>query len=88
MIMYKTIKQFSAESGYTPDAIRTKIKRGVWKEGVWVKAPDNRILISVDAYNEWAISKEDNPPSFGRSPSPLVGCKSKRRSPLPLVIPD
>ena len=85
--MYKTIEQFGAESGYTPAAIRTKIHKGVWKEGVWIKAPDNRILISVDAYNEWAISKEDNLPSFGRSLSSLVGCKSKKRL-SPLVFPD
>lgn len=75
MIMYKTIEQFAAESGYTPAAIRTKIRDGIWTEGVWIKAPDNRVLISVDAYNEWAINKEDNFSSFGR--------KSKRRlSPL------
>jgi hypothetical protein len=75
MIMYKTIEQFAAESGYTPAAIRTKIHDGVWTEGVWIKAPDNRILISIDAYNEWAISKETNLLSFGR--------KSRRRlSPL------
>lgn len=38
---YKTLQLFAAESGYTERAIRTKIQRGVWPEGVvWVKAPD------------------------------------------------
>ena len=28
MVRYKTVEQFSRESGYTPDAIRTKIRDG------------------------------------------------------------
>lgn len=34
--------------GYTEEAIRNKIKKGVWIKGVhWRKAPDNRIFIHV-----------------------------------------
>jgi len=29
MVRYKTIEQFARESGYTPDAIRTKIRDGI-----------------------------------------------------------
>jgi hypothetical protein len=44
-----TIEKFSAESGYTPDALRSKIKRGDWLEGqVWIKAPDGGILIDTE----------------------------------------
>ena len=53
-LRFLTIKKFSSESGYTPDAIRSKIKTGVWlKDEVWVKAPDGRILIDVMGYEKW-----------------------------------
>ena len=56
-VRYKTIGQFSIESGYTEAAINTKIRDGVWAEGlVWVKAPDGRRLISVEGYNQWVDS--------------------------------
>ena len=53
MIKYKTIRQFSAESGFSDGAIRKMIERKVWKEReVWVRA-NGRILISVDGYHYW-----------------------------------
>jgi len=53
-VNWLTIRRFSEESGYTEHAIRTKIKNGVWLEGqVWIKAPDRRVLISVDGYHQW-----------------------------------
>jgi hypothetical protein len=33
MIRYKTIRQFSLESGYTEHAVRAKIRDAVWIEG-------------------------------------------------------
>lgn len=55
MLRFVTIEKFCAESGYTPDAVRTKIQRGVWLEGaVWIKAPDGRILIDTEGYERWA----------------------------------
>lgn len=54
MLRYVTIPKFSEHSGYTEDAIRTKIRDGVWMEGkVWTKAPDNRVLIDMEGYQEW-----------------------------------
>ncbi|PTR07076.1 hypothetical protein C8R32_10831 [Nitrosospira sp. Nsp5] len=51
---YVTIRKFSEFSGYTEDAIRAKIKRGAWMENrVWRKAPDGRILISVEGFESW-----------------------------------
>lgn len=51
---YLTIMKFAAESGYTEDAVRNKIKNGVWLEQVvWLKAPDGRILIDVKGYMAW-----------------------------------
>ena len=32
-IRYLTIPRFAEETGYTEDAIRTKIRDGVWREG-------------------------------------------------------
>ncbi|WP_232457915.1 excisionase [Burkholderia ubonensis] len=53
-IRYLTIGKFSVETGYTENAIRTKIRDGVWVEGeVWVKAADGRILIDVQGYEKW-----------------------------------
>jgi len=41
-------------TGYTADAVRAKIKRGIWlREKHWRKAPDNRIVLNVDAINSW-----------------------------------
>tara|TARA_R110001606_G_scaffold118978_2_gene249829 strand:+ start:378 stop:656 length:279 start_codon:yes stop_codon:yes gene_type:complete len=54
MIEYKTIRQFASESGYSEEAIRTKISRGVFREDeVWVRSPDNRVLISIEGFNVW-----------------------------------
>ncbi|MET4675889.1 MULTISPECIES: excisionase [unclassified Luteibacter] len=55
MMRYITIAKFAAESGYSEDAVRAKIKNGVWLEGlVWKKAPDGRVLIIPEGYERWA----------------------------------
>jgi hypothetical protein len=62
MLRHLTIEKFSAESGYTPDAVRSKIKRGDWLEGeVWIKAPDGRILIDCEGYESWVTSQASAP---------------------------
>lgn len=54
MVNYKTVRQFSAESGYTEAAIRAKIADGTWAENlVWRHAPDRRVLIDVRGYEKW-----------------------------------
>lgn len=51
---YVTIPKFCELSGYTPDAVRSKIKRGDWLEGIiWKKAPDSRNLINTEAFEQW-----------------------------------
>ena len=60
MIEYKTVRQFASESGYTEEAIRTKISRGVFGENeVWVRGPDNRVLISIKGFNEWVTKEQE-----------------------------
>ena len=62
-VRYKTVEQFSRESGYTPDAIRTKIRDGIWpKHAVWKKAPDGRVLIDVEGYYSWVEMGEASAP--------------------------
>jgi hypothetical protein len=57
-LRYVTIERFAELSGYTPDAQRSKIKRGDWLEGaVWIKAPDGRILIDLEGYERWVIGE-------------------------------
>ena len=52
-----TIKRFSELSGYTEKAVRNKIARGDWQMDVhWRKAPDGRILINLEAIEDWVIS--------------------------------
>lgn len=55
-VRFVTLKQFEALTGYTVDAINSKIKRGDWLEGaVFYKAPDGRNLIDLEGYEEWGV---------------------------------
>ena len=50
-----TIKKFSDLMGYSENATRAKIKKGVWLMGLhWIKAPDGRVLINPQAIDNWA----------------------------------
>lgn len=52
-----TIKKLADESGYTEDALRSKIARGDFAQGVhYIKAPDGRIHFIVEAYLRWVES--------------------------------
>ena len=40
--------------GYTDDAIRAKIKKGVWLCDIhWKKAPDGRLVFNMGAIQKW-----------------------------------
>lgn len=44
--------------GYTDDAIRSKIKNGVWHKGIhWTKAPDGRLMFNLEAIQRWIENK-------------------------------
>jgi hypothetical protein len=59
MFPWVLIKKLCELIGYTDDAVRAKIRRGVWLSGIhWIKAPDNRILINVEAVKQWIEKKE------------------------------
>ena len=55
---FVTISLAHALTGYTVNAIETKIKRGVWVEGrEWRRAPDGRVLIDMRGYERWVESQ-------------------------------
>lgn len=55
---YVRIPLASARTGYTIEAIETKVKRGVWLEGKeYIRAPDGSILIDMEGYERWAVGQ-------------------------------
>ena len=58
MTRYTTIKEFASRTGYSEAAIRSKISRGSWpKNDVWIRAPDNGLLIDLDGFKRWALGR-------------------------------
>ena len=58
MLQWITISKLAELMGYSEDAIRAKIRKGVWLMNKhWRKAPDGRILFNPDAINEWVEGK-------------------------------
>ena len=55
---YVRIKKFVDLSGYSEDAIRAKIKKGIWQINKhWRKAPDGRIVINIKEIESWVEEK-------------------------------
>lgn len=55
---YVTVTKAAYELGLSPAAIRAKIYRGDWREGVeFERGPDRRIYIKKAAIKEWIESK-------------------------------
>jgi len=54
---YVTTNLYAAISGYSANAIRIKIQRGVWAEGrEYVRAPDGTILVDREGVQRWVLS--------------------------------
>jgi hypothetical protein len=54
---YVRIPVFTAETGYSEQAVREKIREGKWIEGQhYRRAPDGHILIDLEAYERWVES--------------------------------
>lgn len=52
------INKISELIGYSDDAIRAKIAKGVWIKSVhWRKAPDGRLVFNMEAIQKWMESK-------------------------------
>ena len=53
-----TIRRAAELTGRTEKAIRAKIERGEWPEGVvWERAPDGRITVILGGYNRWVAGQ-------------------------------
>jgi len=80
MLPYLTKKKFAIESGYTLNAIDTKIRDGVWRLGrEFTKAPDGQVLISVEGFTIWVENQ-----SSSRTSERSLEVVSKSRSTSPL----
>jgi hypothetical protein len=56
--MYVTTKKLSELTGYTPEAIRCKVKKGKWLRSVhYVKAPDGRLMMNLEMVKKWIEGK-------------------------------
>lgn len=52
------IKRFAEITGYSENAVRHKIKGGVWIEGrIWRRAPDGRIFVNIVEFERWVESE-------------------------------
>ena len=57
--MYVTTNKLSEMIGYTPEAIRNKVKKGVWHKTIhYIKAPDGRLMMNVEMINKWIEGKK------------------------------
>ena len=55
---FVVIRLAATLTGLTEVAIRKKIEKGVWAEGIhYRRAPDKRIYIDLEAYVKWVQGK-------------------------------
>lgn len=92
MVRFVTIEKAAELTGYSPDAIRSKKRDGIWRKGhEWVEAPDGRILIDMEGYEKWvetdgALKPPQKAVSKSRSNTRVSGVASvSRSSPPPLT---
>lgn len=53
------IKRVVEDTGYSDQAIRAKMKRGVWlQDSIWRKAPDKRIVFNLEEIQKWMSGKK------------------------------
>lgn len=58
-VYFVKLSLFETLTGYTPNAVHGKIKKGVWRQGVhYVLAEDGNILMDLRAYHAWAESQQ------------------------------
>ncbi len=54
MVEWVTIQKLAADTGYSVQALRAKINRGDFIQGLhWRKSRDGRIQFNIEAYNSW-----------------------------------
>lgn len=66
MLEWVTIQKLAQESGYSVAALRSKIQRGEFIEGIhWRKSRDGRIQFNVGEYNGWVKGERPELKSAG-----------------------
>jgi hypothetical protein len=69
-----TITKLAEESGYTEAALRAKIARGEFAQGIhFIKSPDGRIQFIVEEYLKWAESQHTGKAFKSRSTGTAKG---------------
>jgi hypothetical protein len=54
-VYYVKLSLFESLTGYSPDAVHAKIRKGIWRDGVhFRRAEDGNILMDLRAYHAWA----------------------------------
>lgn len=57
-VQWVTVAKFAELTGYSEDAVRAKLKTGVWLLGKhYRKAPYNRVLMNLTEYERWVEGK-------------------------------
>lgn len=58
------VKRFAEITGYSENAVRHKVKGGVWLENrLWRRAPDGRIFLNITEFERW-VESERRPAAF------------------------
>jgi hypothetical protein len=85
---YVLVKKFVELTGYSQDAVYSKIHSGAWANGEqYVKAPDGRVTIDLEGYERWARSRSPAPPPVNR-PEPVKPGWRRRRPTLSELLDD
>lgn len=57
-VRFVTLKRFHELTGYTEEASRTKMRRGIWlQDREFVKAPDGHVLMDLEGYERWVLGE-------------------------------
>lgn len=73
------IKKLAEISGYSEKAIRGKIEKGVWVQGIqWRYSPDNRIQFNIEEYQKWVERDPTRASKRGRPRSSSISTGDKK----------
>ena len=62
-VRFVTLKRFEELTGYSEQATRTKMRRGVWlQDREFVKAPDGHVLMDLEGYERWVLGEAVSDP--------------------------
>jgi len=63
---WQTIERVAEDSGLSRESLRALKKRGVFREKIhWVKAPNGRIFLNINAIENWITCSNQNAKQLG-----------------------